>query len=155
MSLRKSLTLSCLFAALAVPALAAPAPNMEEGNWEVTMKMQMEGMPFAMPPMKVNQCLTKKDMLPNASADKNSCDVKEQKVSGDTVTWRMVCKDPEGTTENEGKITYFGKLYEGTMHTKTTPKQGGETMSASYQLQGRHTGACMAAPKPNKKAGDY
>jgi hypothetical protein len=157
MSLRKSLALSCLFAALAAPALATAAPNMEEGNWEVTMKMEMQGMPFAMPPMKHNQCMTKKDMVPNTSPDKNSsCEVKEQEVSGDTVSWRVVCKDREGTTESEGKITYFGKRYEGAMKAKVTSKRG-EATSINYQIQGRHTGACTAKtdPKQNKKAGDY
>ncbi len=162
MSPRKSLTLCCLSAALAAPPLASAAPNMEEGNWEVTMNMKMEGMPFAMPPVKHNQCMTKKDMVPNASADKkSSCDVKDQKVSGDTVSWRMVCKDSEGTTEGEGKITYFGRRYEGTMQAKVTPKRG-KVMNVSYQMQGRHTGACNAKADPRQsskpqssKPGDY
>jgi Protein of unknown function (DUF3617) len=152
MSPRTCLTLSCLFA----PLIATAAPNMEEGNWQVTMKMKMEGVPFAMPPVTQNQCMTKKDMVPKASGKNASCDVKEQKVSGDTVTWHMVCTDAEGTSDTQGKITYHGARYEGTMQAKMTSKRGKVT-NVNYEIQGRHTGACgaKADPKKNRKADDY
>jgi uncharacterized protein DUF3617 len=145
--------------AAAIPALACAAPNMQEGNWEVTTKMEMEGMPFQMPPMKHNQCMTRQDVVPSAKKDQ-SCVVKDQKVSGDTVTWRVTCKDRDGTTEGDGKVTYAGKTYAGAMNMKVTDKRGKAT-SVRYQMQGRHTGPCAPAgqpqqqPKQNKKSGDY
>lgn len=146
MSPRDSLPLFCVLAALAAPACATAAPNMEEGNWEITMKMEAEGMSMAMP--KVDQCITKNDIVPYASLAKGgSCDIKEQTDSGDTVRWRMVCRMPDGTSETEGKITYFGKRYEGTMQTTMMPT-GGEPMSLNYQIQGTRIGACIDATAP-------
>lgn len=156
MSLGNNLTLSLIAAALSAPHLASAAPDMQEGNWEVTMKMEMQGMPFAMPPMKHNQCMTKQDLVPSTKEKDDSCVVKEQKVSGNTVSWRVVCKDRDGTTEGDGKITYAGKSYNGVMNAKMTDKSG-EVTSVKYQIQGRHTGPCTpkADPRKKKKADDY
>ena len=130
------LTLASFFAA--TPALAAP--NMEEGNWEITTKMEMVGMPFAMPPTKHNQCMTKKEAIPDQSRKGQDCTTTDQKMTGDTVSWRMQCKDKDGLTEGEGKITYAGKSYDGAMQMKMS-------------FSGRHTGPCKSPP--GKRADDY
>jgi hypothetical protein len=141
------LVLATLSAAL--PALAVP--NMEEGNWEVTTKMEMEGMPFAMPPQKHNQCMTKKDMVPDTSQKGQDCTIKDQKETGSTVSWRVTCKGKDGDMDGEGKITYAGKSYDGAMKMKMVQK--GETMNMKVGFQGKHTGPCKSPP--GKKAGDY
>ena len=145
--------------AAAIPQLASAAPDMQEGNYEVTMKMEMEGMPFQMPPMKHNQCMSKQDAVPVTKNKDQSCVVKDQKVSGNTVTWHVTCKDRDGTTEGDGKVTYAGKTYAGALNMKVTDKRGKAT-SVKYQMQGRHTGPCAAGgkaepAKKNKKADDY
>jgi hypothetical protein len=152
MNTPKLLTLPLMLASLscAMPALAAP--NMEEGNWEITMKMEMVGMPFAMPPMKHNQCMTKKDMVPDSSQKGQDCTMSDQKITGDTVSWRMQCKDKDGVTEGEGKITYAGKSYDGAMLMKMTSKKG-EAHTMKMAFQGHHTGPCKSPP--GKKASDY
>lgn len=148
----KQLILPLMLASLstAMPALATP--NMEEGNWEITTKMEMAGMPFAMPPTKHNQCMTKKEMVPDTSQKGQNCTVKDQKMTGDMVSWRIQCKDKDGTMDGEGKITYSGKTYDGAMQMKMTDKKG-EVNAMKLQFQGRHTGPCKSPP--GKKAGDY
>lgn len=133
----------------ALPALAAP--NMEEGNWEITTRMEMPGMPFAMPPTKHNQCMTKKDMVPDQSQKGQDCKITDQKMTGDTVSWRMLCKDRDGTSEGDGKITYKGKSYDGQMLMKMAQK--GETHTMKMNFSGRHTGPCKSPP--GKRADDY
>jgi hypothetical protein len=152
MNMPKLLIPSLMLASLstAMPALAVP--NMEEGNWEITTKMEMAGMPFAMPPTKHNQCMTKKEAIPDQSRKGQDCTVTDQKMTGDTVSWRMQCKDKEGTTDGEGKITYAGKSYDGAMNMKMTSKKG-EVNTMKMSFQGRHTGPCKSPP--GKKAGDY
>lgn len=140
------------FLAASAAAVAQGAPNMEEGNWEITAKMEMPGMPFAMPPTKHNQCMTKKDLVPDSSQKGQECSTLEHKVTGNTVTWRMRCKDKEGTMEGEGRITYAGKSYEGTMKTRMKEK-GGEMMEMNFQYKARHTGPCKSPP--GKRADDY
>ena len=140
------LALASLSAAL--PSLAAP--NMQEGNWEITTKMEMPGMPFAMPPTKHNQCLTQKEPVPDQSRKGQDCKMTDQKVSGDTVTWRMVCTGRDAM-EGEGKITYKGASYEGQMAMRM--KQGGEAQAMNMSFSGKHTGPCKSPP--GKKADDY
>ena len=144
-----------LLAALATAAFATPAlaqqPNLEEGNWEVTTKMEIPGMPFQMPAQKHNQCITKKEFVPDQSDKNRDCKVTDQKVTGNTVSWKMSCKGKDGTTEGEGKITYAGKSYDGMMMANMTQK--GEAMTMKMNFAGKHTGPCKSPP--GKRADDY
>jgi hypothetical protein len=149
MNMLKPLTLLSL---TALSLVASAAPNMEEGNWEVTTKMEMEGMPFAMPASKHNQCMTKKDAIPDTSQKNQDCKMLDQNMSGDTVSWKVQCKGKDGTVDGDGKITYSGKTYDGVMQAKmTSPK--GEVNVMKMSFQGKHTGACKS--KPGKRADDY
>ena len=136
-------------AAFASPALAQP--NLQEGNWEITTRMEMPGMPFQMPAQKHNQCITKKEFVPDQSDKNRDCKVTDQKVTGNTVSWKMSCKGKDGTTEGEGKITYAGKSYDGMMMANMTQK--GEAMTMKMNFAGKHTGPCKSPP--GKRADDY
>src|SRR5688572_9525102 len=132
---------------IAVAAFASPAlaqPNLQEGNWEITTRMEMPGMPFQMPPQKHNQCMTKKDYVPDQSSKGQDCKITDQKITGDTVSWKMSCKDKDGTVEGEGKITYAGKSYDGMMMAKMTQK--GESHTMKMNFAGKHTGPCKSPP---------
>jgi hypothetical protein len=140
---------------LTAPAAAMAVPNMEEGNWQVTIKMEMVGMPMAMPPQTINQCLSKKDDVPDMGQGDQKCYLKDHKVEGNTVRWQMQCKGQQGTMDGAGRITYSGKTYEGTMQMKMT-EAGGEAMAINYQMQGKHTGPCRPdSRKAARKKDDY
>jgi hypothetical protein len=119
--------------------------DMQEGNWETTIEMTMEGMPFPMPPMtsKVTQCLTKKDLVPNTSTREQKCEMKNQKISGNKVNWKMICVDKEGRSEGEGEMTYSGSSYKGVIKTRTTTKGSNETIQSTMKMQGRRIGNCQ------------
>ncbi len=128
-----------------VPSLSAAEVNMQEGNWETTMEMKMEGMPFPMPPVtsKVTQCITKKDLVPKTAKKDQKCDVKEQKITGNKVTWKMICVDKNGTMEGQGEITYAGNSYQGTVKNKMIKKdKPGQAMTSTMKMNGRRLGAC-------------
>lgn len=141
--------LTLVTAAFALPAFAQP--NLQEGNWEITTRMEMPGMPFQMPPQKHNQCMTKKDVVPDQSRKGQDCKITDQKITGDSVSWKMSCKDKDGTTEGEGKITYAGKSYDGMMMAKMSSK--GESHTMKMNFAGKHTGPCKSPP--GKRADDY
>lgn len=143
-----------LGAALAVTTLGSAHANMQEGNWEVTVKMEIVGMPIAMPPQTHNQCVTQKDLVPDMAQPGEDCIVRGQKVVGDTITWRMQCKGKEGTMDGEGRIKYSGKTYAGEMQLRMTEKSG-DVMEIKNTMQGRHTGPCGAKSKKAKRADDY
>ena len=113
-------------------------PILEEGEWEMTTQMEMSGMPEGMPtmpPMTHRQCLTREMMLPAQATDQN-CEKIEQSVSGNTVTWSMVCTANGITSEMNGTTTYTGDTMNGTMHILT---QG---MEMSSQVTGKRLGPC-------------
>jgi hypothetical protein len=130
---------------LSAATLFAAPSAMQEGKWEVTMKMDMEGAPFPMPPMVFSQCITKEDLkdpkktLPGSSDKKNDCTVKDYAVSGSKITWRMQCKD--GST-GSGEMVYKGTTsYSGTLKMTTTDKKHG-TSKIVQHISGKWIGAC-------------
>jgi hypothetical protein len=136
--------LSC--AGLAMPLVAQADPNIAEGNWDITTKMEMAGMPFAMPPMTQSRCVTKDDLVPDMSQGGQKCTVLDRQVSGDTVSWRTQCTGPQGKVDGRGQVKYSGKTYDGSMVAKMTEPGGGQAMDVKYNFQGKHTGPCKAEP---------
>jgi len=120
----------------------AAEPNMKDGLWEITTKMEMKGMPANIPPSVTKQCLTKKDSVPGQSKEKNpNCKITEQKVSGNTVTWAMVCKENDGTVESKGSITYKGDTFDGTTTTLIKDKTH-KAQQVSTKMTGKRLGPC-------------
>lgn len=128
-------------------SFAAP---VNEGKWEVTTEVVMEGMPFKMPATKTTQCITKENMVPKNSGKSSNCKVLDQRVSGSKVSWRVKCVDSHGTTDGEGEITYSGDTYKGSMNTKMTDKDG-KTQSMKAKYTGRRIGDCSAAEREAAK----
>jgi hypothetical protein len=142
----------------AVGTAHSAAVDMKDGEWEVTSETSMTMGTMSMPSMssKVTHCLTRDEPVP-ASEKEKDCKVVDQKVVGNTVSWRVVCKDGEG----DGEITYRGTSYKGTFRMKmaegggTTKKgssrkktaEGGETMTMSVKLSGKYLGPCPKGQK--------
>jgi len=129
-----------------VPIASFAEVDMQEGNWETTMEMKMEGMPVPMPPVvtKVTQCITKKDLVPKTANKEQKCDVKDRKITGNKVSWSMVCVDKNGTMESRGEIIYAGGSYQGTVKTTTTTKdRPGKPMTSSMNMKGKRLGPCV------------
>jgi len=128
-----------------VPAHAA-SPNMKEGLWEISMKMEMPGMPAGMKPQVVQQCVTKKDMedprktTPGGVDPKDSrCQISDYKLQGNTATWNMACKGENAMT-GSGSITYSGTSYSGT--NKMTMTRGGKPQTMTMHYAAKHLGDC-------------
>jgi hypothetical protein len=107
--------ISVIMLLLCAAPLFAAAPNMQEGNWEIVTAIKIEGVPFSMPPIKVTQCFTKKDLEDSAKtrpSSSNDCEVKDLKETASAATWKIVCKD--GIT-GTGEASYKGGTYTATM----------------------------------------
>lgn len=135
--------LPAIAAALATcHAYGAAAPNMKDGLWEITMKMEMAGLPQARPPQVMQHCITKKDLedpaaMPGNSPRDGRCKMTDHKMQGNTATWNVVCED--GTT-GSGSATYSGTSYTST--NKITSKHGGQTQTITMLNNGRRLGDC-------------
>ncbi len=135
-----------LLAAMVLSGIAhAAAPNMKEGMWELTMKMEMPGMPVGMPPQVMQKCFTGKDLedprrtVPSGGPGDSGCQVTDYKMQGNTATWNMACKG-EGAMTGSGSITYSGTSYTGT--NRMTMTEGGNSQAMTMHYSGRHLGAC-------------
>jgi len=135
---------AALLAATTLSIAHAQAPNMKEGLWEITTKMEMPGMPAGMPPQTIKQCVTKKDMenpqrmLPSGPKD-DRCKVSDYKMQGNTATWSWACTGGD-EMRGTGTMTFSGNSYTGTQ--KMSMKQGGQSHNMSMQISARHLGDC-------------
>jgi len=135
---------------------AAFGLDMNEGDWKVTMTTTMQGMPFQMPPQTytMTQCVTKEDMAPH-NKNKGDCVIKDQRTVGNTFYWKIVCEDKSARTEGDGRITYSGSTYRGTINTSMADKREGMNITMLTKLNGQYLGPCSAATRAeaeNRKA---
>lgn len=142
----KTIVIVLVIAILAlVPAALCAAPaRMQDGKWEITVKSEMEGVPFPMPPMTHTQCISKDDqkdmkkVLPSASTKKDECEVKSQKVVGNKVSWRVQCKDGSSGT---GEMVYKSTSYTGTIKMETRNEEQGASKIVQH-ITGKRIGNC-------------
>lgn len=107
--------------------------------WDVTTKMEITGMPMAMP-AQTNQVCLRKDRRPDEAIPKQEdCRVTDTKVTGNKVSYKMVCTGAHAMT-GEGEITSSPNAYEGRMRVRSTRK--GEEMDMVQSFTGRKVGAC-------------
>ena len=118
------------------PAVASKGVNMQEGKWEITNTMEMQGMPAGMvKPHTFTTCLSQKDYVPKDTEQKD-CSMKEMKIDGNTVNWEVVCKDSSG----KGRVTYAGNTFDGEI--EMMMKDGAKEMNAKMTMKGKHIGPC-------------
>lgn len=123
---------------ISLPALASAEEQspMQEGLWEVSMKIEIPGLPFQMPAQTMEQCYTKKDLQESAGVPKQQgdCKVTDLKRSGNKVTWKTLCK---GKDNGSGEMIFKGATaYEGTVKMES----GGKVTTTTYQ--GKRLGDC-------------
>jgi hypothetical protein len=136
---------SILAAAVLSQGAHAAAPNMREGMWEITMKMEMAGMPGGMPPQVMKQCMTKKDIenpqrFAQGGPGADRCQISNYQLKGNTASWDMACKGPEEMT-GSGTMTFSGDSYTGT--NRMSMKSGGQTQNMTMQYSGKRVGDCQ------------
>ena len=121
--------------ALLLP-IAALAAGMQPGNYEFTTRMEMPGMPVAMPPMTAQHCLKAEDIAKNEQyrTDRSEdCELKNLKQSGGRTTFDLACKD--GTTARaEYNVTDTG------MTGKTVMTREGQTITMN--IAAKRVGDC-------------
>jgi len=138
------MTVTRMLAGLAVvaaplAAVAAEPSRMQEGLWEVSVQVELPGIPFKPPATTMKHCYTKEEVesqggVPQADKD---CKVSEPRKSGNTVSWTVTCTGKKNAGTGEGAITFNGPgAYEGKM--KMT--SGGATLTTLYK--GKRLGEC-------------
>ncbi len=135
----------CAFVSAAMlVALCLPATAQEKDElWDVTVKMEMPGMPISMYPRTSRVCLEKgaKDdsYLPKQGGE---CKTTEGSRSGNKYTFKMVCEGKNRMT-GAGEITFADGAYDGRM--KMTGTREGQAIDMTQIYSGKRVGACTAA----------
>src|SRR5215831_18464134 len=118
------------------------ASPMRPGLWEMTGRMQMEGMKGDMPPFTIKHCVTPKDAeaaetgkLPGADKKgMENCKVSDYKLSGNKASWNITCTGQHAMT-GTGTMVFSGDTYtqksvmktqRGTMTLENTGKRLGD-----------------------------
>lgn len=133
----------CLAFLLTVPIACSSAPsgpNLKDGRWEISSKLEMTPMPFHMPPVTFTQCLSRTDYVPQQTQTDgpNPCTLTDNKVKDDTVSWTMVCDTPNGKSSSTGSITYHGDSFEGVIKIEA----GNSMPEMTQRMSGRRIGNC-------------
>jgi uncharacterized protein DUF3617 len=146
----KRITVAAMAALMASGAVLAAGPfdpirgKMKEGMYEYKIDMDMAGMPGGMGKHSttVQHCVTAKDIEGGDFAKGNNnpgkCEIKDMKASGSTADYKMVCTDPEMTSDNH--IVFRDNGF--AMDSKTSMKQQGQVMNMSQHMEGKYLGAC-------------
>ncbi len=132
---------------LAVPALCtADALAIRPGEWEVTVQMNMPGMPVQMPPQTTTYCLTEEQARdPKRAMEKlnesgSNCRMKNFEQSGNSANWTVECTGPQAA-QAEGNMTFNGRdAYQGSMQMTVNGPQG--PMVMTHTMRGRRVGDC-------------
>ena len=115
---------------VASSAFAADVPPQKPGKWAIKMEMEVPGMPFKMPPINMEVCLTEEDVKNPQKAVPNDpkakCTVADYKVEGNKVTWTVDC--PKEKTKGNGEITFTDNSYKGWMKMQV----GEQEMTTKY-----------------------
>lgn len=124
-------------------AAHAAMPNMKEGLWEVTARVEEPKGLTSTPPTTVQHCISHKDLQDPQKiipvGEGGGCEVKDHKVEGSTVTWKMACTGKNAMT-GTGSITFGETSYGGI--SRLSVQKGDQTMRMTVNYNGRYIGPC-------------
>jgi hypothetical protein len=127
-------------ACLALCTASSPARAQGQDDlWEVTSKMEMPGMPMAMPAQVNRVCSAKNRRDEDFVPKQGDCRMIDSKRSGNVLTYRMDCSGEHASTV-DGTITFGNNAYDGRMHMVMKGSNGALDMTFS----GRRVGDCTA-----------
>ena len=123
-------------------ALAGSLPASAQGKddlWEVSSKMEMPGMPMAMPAQVSRVCVGKNRKDEDLVPKQDNCRVVDSKRTGNKFTYKMECAGNDPSTV-VGEMTFGSNAYDGQM--RMTMKKTNDTMNMA--LSGKRVGDCTA-----------
>ena len=127
-------------ALVSLPTAVLAGNGIRPGMWEVTSKMEMPGMPMAMPATTVKHCYTKEDVKDQKkviSRDKN-CTMTDFKASGNKVNWKMKCTG-KGAGTFSGETVFSGDSYDSVMKMQADAAKGHQM---TMKVKGKRVGNC-------------
>jgi len=141
-------------AGLAASAIAADNPfsafkgKMKPGMYDYKVEMDMGQMP-GMPPgmgtrtMNMQHCITQEQIERGGwdnpkEKGKTDCEFKNFKMSGNTASYTMECKQPKMTADNN--VTFGNDSFK--MDMRMTMDHGGQPMKMNQKAEAKYIGPC-------------
>lgn len=133
------IAVACTLALIVMSSLAYAGSglNINEGKWQITVSMEIEGMPMKMPPNTFTQCLKKEQAVPNDEKPNQQCVTKDVVTKGNSVSWTMVCTNPGGQMTGKGMVSYHKDKMDGSMTME------GQGMKMISRFNGHRIGDCQ------------
>lgn len=123
----------------AAPAMAET--NIQEGLWEITIRMEVPGLPSNPAPVTSAHCLKDGSQVPQLLQKDSSCRITETKTAGDSVSWKMKCEAGEGSIDGSGRMTYRGSRFDGGI-SLTMQRTDAGPLKIRQHVSGRRLGEC-------------
>ena len=136
----KSVALMTVAWLLPVIATAQDRDNL----WEITTKMEMPGMPMAMPAQTIQQCLGKNSKDEDYLPRRDNCRVLESQRTGNRVTFKMACSATEAI-DITGEMNLGGETYDGKI--MMVARTAGQSIEMTNTFSGKRIGTCTAPRK--------
>ena len=130
--------IACVLSSMGVSAAFAQGAD---DQYDVTVKMEMAGMPMAMPPVTSRVCVRKGASDADFVPHQDNCRVSDAVRTGARLTFRVACTGNNPMT-GTGEFTFAGDGYNGQIRMKG--KMEGQDVDMTQQIAGRRSGACTA-----------
>ena len=131
-------------ASAAAALLAVSAHCVAQGAdqlWEVTVQMEMPGMPMAMAPQVRRVCVAQNHRDEDLIPVQGNCRVLDSKRAGNRMTYAIACTGEQAMNAT-GEMTFGADRYDGRM--RMSMSQGGQPMEMTQTYAGRRVGGCTA-----------
>lgn len=128
---------------LAAASAAHAAGPMRPGLWEITARMQGEGMASA-PAQTIKTCISQRDIdaskgaVPGANQGMEGCEVTDLRQDGNKASWKFSCTG-RGAMSGTGSISYAADSFVQQTSMKTA---GSDKVAVTASTQGRRIGDC-------------
>ena len=137
-------------AAVAQGSMSAMKGKMKDGLYAYKMEMDMGQIPGAPPgmgkqTMNFQHCVTPQDIEKGElgkgreGRKPDNCEMKDFKMSGNTASYKMVCKGETAMTA-DNTITFVPDGYKMVM--KMAMVQGGQKMNMTQNMEAKYLGPC-------------
>jgi hypothetical protein len=143
-------TLLTVILAMITSILSAAGSAAPGEYWELTSKMEIPGMPFAMPAFPTKVCLPKGgESDPRKTSGDKNCKMSDIKTVGNKVSWKARCDHNGEIMTGIGEQTATPNSFAGKM--QLSGKSEGQDVNMNMALSGKRIGgACDSEEMLNK-----
>jgi len=124
-----------------LPVAQFASAQGSDDQYDVTVKMEMAGMPIAMPPMSHRLCVKKGAKDEEFVPRQGDCRVTDTTRSASRLTFKMACAGRNPMT-GTGDFTFAADGYNGQIRMKG--KMEGQDVDMTQTIAARRVGGCTA-----------